>query len=269
MTLLVIKRIFIRLLLIVIVSYLVLCLVLYFFQEKIIFFPEKLDKGHVFSFDQSFEEYHIKFEHDSLSGLLFKADHPKGLVFYLHGNAGSLDSWGMAAKCYTDLHYDVFMLDYPGYGKSTGSIKGKAQLFGAIQAAYDVMKQRYPENKIVVLGYSIGTGPAAYLASTNQPGLLILQAPYYSLTDLMSHSYPFVPAFLLKYSFQTNVYLKSCRMPVVVFHGNRDEVIYYGSSLKLQQAMKPGDTLITLDGQGHNGMTDNPDYRAALKKMLL
>ena len=57
-------------------------------------------------------------------------------------------------------------------------------------------------------------------------------------------------------------------MPVVLFHGNRDEVIYYGSSLKLKALFKPADTLITLNGQGHNGMSDNPDYPAELANVL-
>jgi pimeloyl-ACP methyl ester carboxylesterase len=119
-----------------------------------------------------------------------------------------------------------------------------------------------------VLGYSIGTGPASHVASTNNPSLLILQAPYYSLTDMMRHSYPIIPTFILKYKFETNNYLKACKSPVVIFHGNQDEVIYYGSSLKLQSCFKQHDTLITLEGQSHNGITDNPFYQAELKRIL-
>jgi pimeloyl-ACP methyl ester carboxylesterase len=58
-------------------------------------------------------------------------------------------------------------------------------------------------------------------------------------------------------------------MPVVIFHGDRDEVIYYGSSLLLRDEFKSNVTLITLSGQGHNGMTDNEVYRDELKKILL
>jgi pimeloyl-ACP methyl ester carboxylesterase len=72
----------------------------------------------------------------------------------------------------------------------------------------------------------------------------------------------------LKYKFATNEYLKNCKMPVVIFHGNSDEVIYYGSSLKLKEEFKKKDTLITLNGQGHNGMTDNEEYKMELTKIL-
>ena len=57
-------------------------------------------------------------------------------------------------------------------------------------------------------------------------------------------------------------------MPVVIFHGDQDEVIYYGSALKLKEEFKTMDILITLKGQGHNGMTDNEDYRLKLEQVL-
>ena len=119
-----------------------------------------------------------------------------------------------------------------------------------------------------MLGYSIGTGIAAEVAATNDPRLLILQAPYYSMVDMMKHTYPGVPTFILKYKLETNKFIKDCTMPIVIFHGNADEVIYYGSSLKLKPLLKRGDTLITLNGQGHNGITDNEDYLAAIKRIL-
>jgi hypothetical protein len=251
------------------IFYILICVVLYFVQEKLIFFPDKLDKNYKFLFAQPFEEVNIKTtDGNLLNGLLFKSDSTKGLVFYLHGNAGALNSWGAVGKRYTDLLYDVFILDYPGYGKSGGAIKSQAQLFTDVQVVYNEMKKRYKEEQIVVLGYSIGTGMAAELAAANHPRLLILQAPYYSLTDMMRHAYPFIPTFLLKYKFRTNEYLKDCRMPVIIFHGNQDEIIDYGSSLKLKEEMKGNGTLITLDGQGHNGMTDNPKYLEAIRAIL-
>lgn len=249
--------------------YIVICLLLYFFQEKLIFFPQKLDPQFAFKFENKFEEISIKTsDNKSLNALLFKADSSKGVILYLHGNAGDLSSWGEIAKTYTNLHYDVFMIDYRGYGKSEGSINGQKELFQDMQAAYEVLKKTYSENKIIVLGYSIGTGPAAKIASTNNPKLLILQAPYYSLTDMMKHTYPIIPTFILKYKFETNTFLKNCKMPIVIFHGDQDEVIYYGSSLKLQKEFKPQDKLITLVGQGHNGMSDNPDYLVEIEKIL-
>lgn len=262
---------FVIITIIIIVSlYIFACGLLYLFQENLIFFPQKLEETHRFEFDKEFNEKNIQVEDGTvLNGLLFKSDSSKGLIFYLHGNAGSLNSWGEVAKTYTDLNYDVFMLDYRGYGKSEGVINGQNQLYEDIQTAYEELIEQYSENETIVLGYSIGTGLATKIASTNNPKRLILQAPFYSLTDMMTHTFPIIPTFILKYKFETHKYLKDCRMPVTIFHGRQDEVIYYGSSLKLKDEFKSTDKLITLVGQRHNGMTDNEDYINELKKILI
>lgn len=249
--------------------YVLICILLFFFQEKLIFFPEKLDKDFDFNFDQNFEEVNLKTrDHKLLHGILFKAESSKGVIFYLHGNAGALNSWGDAARTYTDLNYDVFMLDYRGYGKSEGKITGQKQFFEDVQVAYDYLKTIYSEKEIIVLGYSIGTGPAAKVASANNPALLILQAPYYSLTDLVRRTFPIIPTFILKYKFETGKYLAGCNMPIVVFHGEKDEVIPYNSALKLKGEFMDKITLIPLHRQGHNGITENRVYRMELRKLL-
>jgi len=238
-------------------------------QESLIFFPEKLLVNYAFQFKQPFKEVPIKRADGTvLNGVLFTSDSAKGVIFYLHGNAGNIQSWGDVAKTYTDLHYDVFMIDYRGYGKSEGDIKSQQQLFDDMQAAYDTVKHLYTEDKITVLGYSVGTGLAAKIAASNKPKKLILQAPYYSLTDMMRHTYPIIPTFILKYPLATCDYLPKCRMPITIFHGDADEVIYYESSLKLKKLFKSSDTLITLHSQSHNGITENGDYKSAIKKIL-
>ncbi|MEP7144769.1 MAG: hypothetical protein ABI707_17935 [Ferruginibacter sp.] len=95
---------------ILLIVYIDVCARLYFIQEKFIFFPEKLAKDYKFRFGQNFEELNIKTEDTIvLNGVLFKADSSKGLIFYLHGNAGCLRSWKEIAKTYTSLGYDLFM----------------------------------------------------------------------------------------------------------------------------------------------------------------
>ncbi|WP_299990720.1 alpha/beta fold hydrolase [uncultured Pontibacter sp.] len=249
--------------------YLLLMGFLSFQQENLIFFPEKLPADYRFGFRQEFEELTIPASDGTkLHGVLFKVPDSKGLVFYLHGNAGSVDSWGWVYETYTDLHYDVFVLDYRGYGKSEGSISSESQFYADVQAAYDVLKNRYSEEQIVVIGYSIGTAAAAKLAAENKPRLLILQAPYYSLGDLMQSLYPFVPAFLLKYKFDTYRFVQQVRAPIALFHGMIDEIIYPGSSEKLKAHLKPTDRLVLLKGQGHNGMNENPAYKREVERIL-
>jgi len=257
-----------RLLRNLLIIYILMCGLLYLFQENLIFFPQKLERHYQFDFDQPFEEIYVGTEDGVLlHSLLFKVPEARGVIFYLHGNAGSLLNWASVAKTYTDLQYDVYLLDYRGFGKSGGSILGEEQFYNDVQTAYDTLLNRYDEKEIVVLGYSIGTGPAAKTAAVNNPALLILQAPYYSLSDLMRKTYPFIPTVLLKYKFPTYQFLRETEVPIVVFHGTDDRIIYHGSSLKLKDEF-PDIRLILLEGQGHNGMTHNPQYQQELKKVL-
>ncbi len=264
------KKIFIGLVAIFALLYMALCGLLWFKQEKMIFHPHPLPADYKFAYTGNYSEIKVPtFDGKTLSGVLFKADTSKGLVFYLHGNAGALDTWGDIADIYTSLGYDIFILDYRGFGKSEGTISNEEQFYKDVQAAYDVMKKQYAESKIVVEGYSIGTGPAAMLASANNPKLLILQAPYYSLTDVGEHLYPSItPKFLNRYTFETFRYVQSCKSPVVIFHGDADETIYYGSSLKLKEHFKQGDTLFTLNGALHGRLNQNEDYQRELKELL-
>jgi hypothetical protein len=251
------------------VIYIGVCIFFYSKQDDILFVPTTLAADYQFKFPGHFSERKIKtFDGITLDGLLFDADSSKGLIFYLHGNGGALDTWGDISSVYTNMGYSIFMLDYRGYGKSEGKITSEKQFFDDAQATYTYLCSVYPENKIIVLGYSIGTCPAAMLAARNHPKMLLLQAPYYSMTDMMKKTYPFLPTFMLKYPLNTDEYIKAVKVPVTIFHGDADNVIYYGSSVKLRADCKPTDQLITLKDQGHMHFTQNPEYLSALKKIL-
>ncbi len=225
--------------------------------------------GYQYNFKEPHQDYTIRTaDGNTLNGVILKSAKSKGIIFYLHGNSGALDTWKGVAGHYNDLGYDVFILDYPGYGKSTGHISSQQQFFDATKAAYDRIKQTYQENKIIIVGYSIGTGPAAWLASQNHPQKLILLAPYYSLAEQAKVHYPFLPAFLLKYPIETYKYIQHISAPIIIFHGDDDELIDFHSSVRLKKYFKSGDKLIILKGQQHNGIDDNDDYRDSLKSIL-
>jgi uncharacterized protein len=263
------KTLLITLVLVALGLYILVCTLLYTFQESIIFLPQKLSQEHTFRFNWPHEEKNITMKDGTvLNGLMFRADSSKGIILYLHGNAGSLDTWGQVARTYTDLSYDVFMPDYRGYGKSGGTINGEIQLYEDVQQVYTMLAKQYGEDRIIVLGYSLGTGLASKVASENKPKLLILQAPYYSLIEEMKQRFSFVPTFVLKYKLETNKNLKKCTMPVIIFHGDRDGVIDYRASVKLQKEFKPEDRLITLTGEGHNGMSETEGYLVEIEKIL-
>lgn len=241
----------------------------YFNQGELIFIASKLPNNHKFEFNQDFEELNIpSFDNKKLNGLLFKTLNPKGLVFYLHGNAGSLDTWGSVAKNYTDLGYDIFILDYRGFGKSEGEIENQDQVFQDLTFAYSKLITKYDRNKVIIIGYSIGTGLATYLASIENPKKLILQAPYYNFIEFSSGRVPFVPDFLRKFKFETDKYIVKVKSSIYIFHGNKDQVIPYDNSIRLQKLLKPTDKVFILDGQDHLGINENSDFQDELKTIL-
>lgn len=169
--------------------YLLVCTLLYIFQEKVIFYPQSVAKDFRFDYYPGSVERFVEVKDGTeIHSLLFTTEDPKGLVFYLHGNAGSLVDWGSAAETFTTHHYDVFIPDYRGFGKSEGAIKSEAQLHSDIQALYNTIKKEYSEDQIIVLGHSIGGGMAARLAAENDFQVLILQASPYSLPDLAKNN---------------------------------------------------------------------------------
>jgi hypothetical protein len=251
------------LLTVLIAAYFLICGLLYFYQESLLFFPEKLEQNHLFQFKNEFVERDIiTASGNSINTLLFKQENSKGVIFYLHGNGGSLRSVGNVSEHFLPLGYDVFLIDYPGYGKSSNEINNQAALFEDVQDVYDDLTRYYKEDKIVVLGYSIGTGIATHLASKNNPAVLILHSPYYSMTDMMRRNYPFIPTLILKYDLATNDYLKDCDMPVYLFHGVNDRVIPLESAEMLSKELNV--PLYKLLDQGHNNMAGNEE---ALKKL--
>jgi uncharacterized protein len=238
-------------------------------QVKYFFPGAKIDQDFKFTFPVRFTEVAITAKDGvKLNGVLFKADSTKGVILYLHGNTGGIDKWGSMSKTYTALHYDLFLFDYRGYGKSEGFIKNETELYDDVQAAYNYLKAIYGEERIIVLGYSIGTGPAAYVAAYNHPKKLILQAPYYSLPDAMNHLRPSFDTAKIAFHFNTWQFVKKTTVPIVIFHGDQDKMFYYGSSEKLSAFFKPGDKLITLKGAGHPFMDQNPVYLDSLKTIL-
>lgn len=265
------KRLLLYFLSILLGLYVIALILIYFFQEKLLFHPEIIAKDYLTgALPADVEEIKISVDKDiNLKGLLCKAQNPKGLVFYLHGNGGSAYSWGLStAEAFNSVGYDLFILDYRGYGKSDGYIESEDQINDDVQKAYNVMLKRYNAKNIIIAGYSIGTGPATYLAAHNKPKLLLLQAPYYSLSKLTDEKIPMLPDFVKRYKFETKNCIGKVKAPVYLFHGLDDTLIPYQHSEILKNDFCQDAILIPLPLTGHNGINENYIFRENLEKIL-
>ena len=263
------KTIF-RLCVIFLVVYVAVLALLYYFQERLIFFPSKLESNHDFSFDRPFEEIRLDAEGTWISGLKFLAQSrgggqiygdardgngkrkaKNGAAIFFHGNAGNLQGWGKYARYFTDLGYDLYLFDYRGYGKSGGEISSQEQLYADADAMMQLVLREYDAGEVAAVGYSVGSGLAARAAQKYGAKRLVLIAPYFGLEELAREKMPFVPKFLIKYKIPTFEFVEGFSEPVTIFHGEHDELIGVDNSRRLLKFLKPGDKIYELNA-GHN-----------------
>jgi len=260
-----------KIILFILLGVIILILIfVYYFQERFIFHPEKLSKNFQFKYkNQEVEEYNIQIKDGvEINGLHFKSKDPKGVIYYLKGNSRSIKGWGKFAVDFTNNGWDVIMIDYRGFGKSTGkrTIKG---MHADVQRVYDEIKKNVDEKYIVIYGRSLGTGFATKLASMNNPRQLILVCPYYSILKSMQRYIPLRSlSFVLRYPMPTFKWLKYVTCPIKIIHGTSDKTIPFASSLKLSK-IKPKLTRLypVIDG-GHKNIHNFESYHRAIKEIL-
>ena len=241
----------------------------YFLQEKFIFLPSKLSEEYVYEFEHDFDELFIETEDGAkLNALHFKNENPRGIIVYYHGNAGDLSKWGQITSHFMQYKYDVLVMDYRGYGKSTGKISEQA-LYSDAQLFYDKAKELVPNKRIIVYGRSIGTAMASYVASKNDPYTLILETPFYNFKKLVKQKVPYLPIGLLKYEFPTADFADDVKCKIVIIHGTDDGIVPYDSGKQLYMVLPEKQrNLVTIKGGKHNDLINFQEYRYAIGKEL-
>lgn len=251
-------------------AYVIISILLYILQDYLMFKPEKLPKDFQFYYEhQETEEYNVDTRDGAvINGLRFRATKPKGIVFYLKGNSKSIKGWGKFAVDFTRHGYDVLMVDYRGFGKSTGRRTQKA-IKRDMQVVYNKIKEKVDEKYIILYGRSLGSGFAAKLASMNNPRMLILDAPYYSLRHMAKKFIPFMPlSLLLKFPMPTYKWMKYVNCPIHIIHGTDDRLIPYKTSVKLSKIRPAQTKLYTVIGGGHKNLNTFESYHSMLSDII-
>lgn len=250
--------------------YIVISILLYYLQEFFLFKPEKLPKEFQFEYEnQVVEEYNLETRDGAIiNGLHFRTENPLGVVLYLKGNSKSIKGWGKFAVDFTRNQYDVIMVDYRGFGKSTGKRSQKA-IKHDIQYIYNKIREQVSEKYIILYGRSLGSGFATKLASMNNPKMLILDAPYYSLKHVTGRYMPFMPlSIILRYPMPTFKWLKYVNCPIHIIHGTKDTLIPFKSSVKLAQIRAEQTKLHPIIGGGHKNMNTFASYHEVLTDII-
>ena len=245
-------------------------ILIYLFHHKFFFHPEKLSPDFKFAYDHlKAEEKTVEPERGAqINYLHFQVDHPKGVVLYLKGNTKSIKGWGKFAVDFTRLDYEVIMMDYRGFGKSTGKRTVEAMKRDT-QFIYDIAKKEFTEDQIIVYGRSLGSGFAARLAAKNNPRMLILTSPLYSLLRAIHRYLPFMPAKpFLRYNIPTFHYLKNVRCPIKIIHGSEDNLVPIKTAIDLSEINKKLTRLYVILGAGHINVHQFEEYHNVMEEIF-
>jgi uncharacterized protein len=247
----------------------VLSIVIYLIQEKLIFKPEKLRQDFEYKYDAPFRELFFDVEKGvRINGLHFHAGHPHGLILYFHGNSRSIKGWAKYARDFYRYNYDVVLVDYRGFGKSTGK-RSEKDMFNDMQFVYNTLKETYNENHIIIYGRSLGSGFAAKLAADNMPRYLILDAPFFSFKKTIERFLPILPVkFILRYHLRTDKWITKVNCHTYILHGTKDWLIPISNSEKLQALNPRKITLIRIHGGRHNNLPSFHEYHNFIRDIL-
>jgi uncharacterized protein len=249
---------------------------LWFRQERLLFEPTRLPPDEPLTTDADVHESWVDVPGARLSVAHLRLPDPRGVVFFLHGNSGNLKDCLVELDGFRQVNFDVVMFDYRGYGKSTGCIGSEEQLRADVCAVWAEFSRHYEGKRVVISGQSLGTALAAGLSAElceagRAPDLTFLVSPYSSMgalaEELYPWVYPWVPRQVLRYPLSTAKHAARLSGPLMLIHGDKDELIGIHHSHALRTAA-PAAQLLCVEGAGHSDVHKFPSFRAALAGAL-
>lgn len=244
-------------------------IIVYLVQERFIFKPEKLRQDFQYKYDAPFKELFFDVEPGvRINGLHFTVKNPHGLILYFHGNSRSIKGWAKYAKDFFRYQYDVVLVDYRGFGKSTGK-RTETDMLSDMQFVYTELAKQYTEQHLIVYGRSLGSGFATKVASDNSPRYLILDAPYFSFKKVIQRFLPILPLrYLLRFHLRTDLWIVKVKCHTYILHGTKDWLIPISNSENLQALNPRRITLIRILGGGHNNLPAFNEYHNFIRDIL-
>lgn len=255
----------------IIIVYCLLGSILYYLQDKMLLHPVAVPADSAYHFTQPFTETNITVDAETnFNFVQFTVPDSlrKGVVLYFHGNRENVNRYAPFASWFTRNGYEVWMPDYPGFGKSTGELT-EPLLHEEALTVYKMARARYAPSEIIIYGKSFGTGVASQLASVRDCKRLMLETPYYSLTSLVRpYLWMYPLGRLMHLKMPTHEYLPRVTAPITIFHGTGDGVIPYRNARRLQKFLKPGDEFVAIPGASHNNLGTFPSVQQKIDSLL-
>lgn len=237
---------------ILVLLYVALCAAMFFRQRSLLYHPHPASGEP--RMEMQVEGAKLRVVHRPAAG-------PKALIYF--GGNGEDVSGNLQALNAALPDHALYLLHYRGYGGSTGE-PSEAALFADALALYDQVAATHPE--VEVVGRSLGSGIATWLASQRPVKRLVLVTPYRSIEEIAAGHYPWLPVrWLLRDKYESFRHAPQVTAPTLVLAAEHDDVVPRASTEGLLPAFKPG--LVTsraLAGTDHNSVQLHPDYYALL-----
>ncbi len=229
------------------------------FQRSLLYFPVPYQQG------VKAEEIQFSNEGLQLSGWILNPGRSRAII-YFGGNSEAIEN--NIANYEGDLNdYSIYLVHYRGYGKSEGS-PGEAGLFADALAIYDAIQEQY--DSVSLIGRSLGSGVAVYLAAHRKIDKLILLTPYDSIAEVAQMHYPFIPVrYVARDRFESFRYASKITAAVLMVTAELDRVVPVERALKLREFFSDGQvTYRMIRSAAHNDVTEFSEYRELLSSFL-
>ena len=252
-----------------------LALVLYLFQNKMVFLanlPGRALTASPGDIGLEYEEVYLTTsDNERLHGWYVPATNSKGVLLFFHGNAGNISHRLDSIGIFHQLGLDTLIIDYHGYGQSTGKATEQGTYLDA-QAAWNYLvdERGIPADQIIIFGRSLGGAVGAWLGAQNTPAAVIIESSFSSGVDMARRLYPFLPARLItRLRYPVAEYASRMDCPVLVVHSRDDEIIPFDMGQSIYAAVKQRKSFLELRGDHNNGIfISRQDYLRGLNGFI-
>lgn len=244
----------------------------YFWQEKIIFHPERT--YHPPPKSLSIKQHFISYgKNDSLHVWHLENNSFYPTVLYFSGNSFNISHRNFHIDLFKNLGLNAVMFDYRGYGSSSGSIDSKDSFYESGAMAFDFMlnKLKIPKDQIIFWGHSLGGPISAKTLGITKIRAIVLESPVTSIEDIGNRLYPFFPiSYILKYDFNTYEHINNNKSPILLIHSKDDDTVPFLFAENLFQNIERNNKkFLVINGSHRLGSYDSfPRYYDGIKMFL-
>ncbi len=251
--------------------YALLALTVYLLQGKMVFLSDLPGRALTATPDDiglEYEDVSLPTSDDErLHGWYVPATDRRGVVLFFHGNAGNISHRLDSIEIFHQLGLDTLIIDYRGYGESTGKTNEQGTYLDAEAAwSYLVNDRGIPADRIIVFGRSLGGAIGAWLGAQHTPAAVIIESSFTSGVDMARRLYPFLPVHLItRLRYPVAEYASRLDCPALVVHSRNDEIIPFEMGQSIYAAVKQRKSFLELRGDHNNGFfISRHDYIAGL-----